>query len=272
MISKILDTADEVIRSTELIIDKLEQAKQGIVHDLLTRGISEFGDLRDPSRSDTFVGTKLGLVPRDWRIVSVTDTASKSRGSLVIGPFGSDLVASDYRNSGVPVIFVRDVRPDDFTWISEVYLSVEKATELSEHKVRPGDLVITKMGLPPAIAAVYPDGLPTGIVTADIIRLRPDDDTVTSFWLSLAINSDSTRRQIAAITGGVTRPKITLRDFRRILIALPSRGEQQAISDLVQTLMSELAAVRWKRDKLLLLKRGLLDDLLTGRVRVGASG
>jgi type I restriction enzyme, S subunit len=167
------------------------------------------------------------------------------------------------------VVFVRDVQSDDFSWISDVYVSVQKAAELSAHAVHPGDLVITKMGLPPAIAAVYPDGLPAGVVTADIIRLRPDADAVDPAWLSLAINSDSTRHQIAAITGGVTRPKITLRDFRKMLIALPPRGEQKAISDRVRALTAELAAERRERDKLLLLKRGLMDDLLTGRVRVG---
>jgi type I restriction enzyme S subunit len=130
-------------------------------------------------------------------------------------------------------------------------------------------LVITKMGLPPAIAAVYPDGLLPGVVTADIIRLRPDVDAVDPAWLSLAINSDSTRRQTAAITGGVTRPKITLRDFRRMLIALPCRGEQKTIADRLYALSTEVAAVRRERGKLLLLKRGLMDDLLTGRVLVG---
>ena len=161
------------------------------------------------------------------------------------------------------------MQPDAFSWVSDVYVSVQKAAELSAHTVLSGDLVVTKMGLPPAIAAVYPDGLPPGVVTADIIRLRPDVDAVDPAWLSLAINSDLTRRQIAAITGGVTRPKITLRDFRRMLIALPPRSEQKAISDRVHALTAEVAAVRQERDKLLLLKRGLMDDLLTGRVLVG---
>jgi type I restriction enzyme, S subunit len=270
-IIEVLGSVDEAAQSAEWIITKLEQAKQGLRHDLLTRGIDEFGRLRDPARPGTFVNSELGPIPCGWRIVSAVETASKSHGSLVIGPFGSDLVANDYRSSGVPVVFVRDVQPDNFSWISEVYISVQKAAELSAHTVHSGDLVITKMGLPPSIAAVYPDGLPPGVVTADIIRLRPDAAAVDPAWLSLAINSDSTRHQIAAITGGVTRPKITLRDFRRVLIALPPKGEQKAISDRVRALSAELAAVRSKRDKLLLLKRGLIDDLLTAQVRVGAS-
>ena len=204
-IAEILDALDKAIRSTAQLMSKLEKAGQGLRHDLLTRGIGGSGELRDPATSCTFANSELGLIPCDWRIVSAADIASKSHGSLIIGPFGSNLVANDYRSSGVPVVFVRDVQPDNFSWVSDVYVSVQKAAELSAHTVYPGDLVITKMGLPPAIAAVYPYGLLAGVVTADIIRLRPDIDVVDPAWLSLAINSDSTRRQIAAITGGVTR-------------------------------------------------------------------
>ena len=48
-IAKILDTTDEGIRSTERLIAKLQQVRQGLLHDLLTRGINESGSLRDPA-------------------------------------------------------------------------------------------------------------------------------------------------------------------------------------------------------------------------------
>ena len=64
-IAEILGTTDEAIRSTERLITKLEQAKQGLIHDLLTRGIDESGHLRDPDR---LRDTPLGLVPEEWAI------------------------------------------------------------------------------------------------------------------------------------------------------------------------------------------------------------
>jgi type I restriction enzyme, S subunit len=88
-IVEILDTADDAIQSAERLITKLEQAKQGLRHDLLTRGIDESGELRDPATPGTFVNSELGLIPCDWRIVSVADTASKSRGSLIIGSYSA---------------------------------------------------------------------------------------------------------------------------------------------------------------------------------------
>ena len=55
-IAEILDAVDDAIRSTEQLIAKLEQVKQGLLHDLLTRGIDDNGKLRDPAvRPDLFV-------------------------------------------------------------------------------------------------------------------------------------------------------------------------------------------------------------------------
>ena len=53
------------IRSTERLIAKLEQVRQGLLHDLLTRGVDESGRLRDPDR---LRATPFGLVPMEWAV------------------------------------------------------------------------------------------------------------------------------------------------------------------------------------------------------------
>ena len=64
-IAEILDTLDEAIRKTEQVIAKLQQMKQGLLHDLLTRGIDEHGELRDPERHpEQFKDSPLGRIPR----------------------------------------------------------------------------------------------------------------------------------------------------------------------------------------------------------------
>ena len=69
-IAEILDTLDEVIRHTEQLIAKLQQMKQGLLHDLLTRGIDDNGELRDPVRHpEQFKDSPLGRIPKrvgDW--------------------------------------------------------------------------------------------------------------------------------------------------------------------------------------------------------------
>lgn len=68
-IAEILDTLDETIQKTEQVIAKLQLMKQGLLHDLLTLGLDDNGELRDPERhSEQFKESHLGLVPKDWSV------------------------------------------------------------------------------------------------------------------------------------------------------------------------------------------------------------
>lgn len=272
LIAEILDTIDETIQQTEALIAKLKLMKQGFLHDLLTCGLDEYGQLRDPvAHPEHFKDSELGRLPNQWDIVPIYQAAAKEDGSTTIGPFGSNLLATDYRSVGIPVIFVRDVKANRFKWNSDVYLDSRKANELSLHSVSSGDLLATKMGLPPCIACAYPHWMPDGIITADIIRLRPNTIITNSQWLAYFVNSDSVIRQVRTITGGVTRPKITLKDFRKLMIALPPLEEQKRILCSLNTHDTRIRTEEEYCDKLKLQKQGLVHDLLTGRVQVNVA-
>lgn len=265
-LAQVLDTLDTAIHETEAIIAKLKAVKQGLLHDLLTRGIDANGELRSPQSEapHLYKESPLGWIPEEWEVESINKLTTDS----VIGPFGSDLVAADYRDSGVPVIFVRDIKPDSLLWKSNVYVTAKKAQALIAHEVRVGDVVATKMGFPPCIAAVYPASMPNGIVTADIVRLRPDGKRIYSNWMSMFINAPVVAKQVEQITAGVTRPKVTLRDVRNLLIAVPPIKEQQRILDRVVAIESRIHLEIAESEKLTAAKSGLMEDLLTGRVRV----
>lgn len=204
------------------------------------------------------------MIPKEWEI----DTISNLTTSSVIGPFGSDLVASDYQAAGIPVVFVRDVKPDSFNWKSNIYVSAGKAQALAAHEVVPGDIVATKMGLPPCVAAVYPNTMPNGIVTADIVRLRPNSGRVFSEWMAGCINAPAGTKQVEKITAGVTRPKVTLGAVRDLFLAVPTLEEQRTILDRVDAITRRIRLEGAALHKLSVEKVGLMDDLLTGRVRV----
>ena len=73
-IAEILDTLDEAIRKTEQVIAKLQQMKQGLLHDILTRGIDDNGELRDPDRHpEQFKDSPLGRIPRGWEVRPLKD-------------------------------------------------------------------------------------------------------------------------------------------------------------------------------------------------------
>jgi len=269
-IGVLIRTLDKAIEQTEALIAKHQQIKAGLMHDLFTRGVTPDGHLR-PTRDlapDLYKESPLGWIPKEWEVVSTENCATKVPGSTSIGPFGSDLLAADYRSEGIPVIFVRDVKEDSFEWNSEVYVTPEKAVRLSAHAVKAGDIISTKMGFPPCISCAYPDWMEPGVITADIIRLRPDPSRIDTRWLSAALNSDAFKREVQAITAGVTRPKVTLSDYRKLRLARPIKVEQAMMADRLESVVNLISRESIKLQKLQKQKNGLMHDLLTGHVRV----
>ncbi|BES73032.1 hypothetical protein RE428_40500 [Marinobacter nanhaiticus D15-8W] len=267
VITEVLDTLDTQIQKTETVIAKLEKIKEGLLHDLLTRGIDQNGELRPtPEQApELYKESVLGLTPKEWDISTLGDSSISS----VIGPFGSDLVASDYQSEGVPVVFVRDIAGAQYDRVSQVFVSPRKAQALSAHEVTADDLLLTKMGLPPCISAVYPKREPAGIITADIVRLRLKSD-VAPEWAHHCVNSEAVKSQVRGITAGVTRPKVTLKDARSLRIAVPDIEEQARILSILQRSSSRLESESASLAKLRAQKSGLMDDLLTGRTRVAS--
>jgi restriction endonuclease S subunit len=160
--------------------------------------------------------------------VTPVEIAGGQKSALVIGPFGSSLKTSDYCDSGVPLIFVRDIRSADFT-TPRAYVSDSKADELRAHVALPGDVLVTKMGEPPGDACVYTGDVPA-IITADCIRLRPSADFDARYVVH-ALRSRVVRRQVRSITSGAAQQKVSLDRFRtRLEIAAPPLAEQRRIA------------------------------------------
>jgi type I restriction enzyme S subunit len=208
------------------------------------------------------------MVPDGWQEVKLKDLACSQGNSFVIGPFGSDLVKSDYRDAGVPVVFVRDVTMGGFKWVSNVFVDYDKSVKLRAHSVKPEDIVITKMGMPPGIAAVYPNGAPSGIVTADIIRLRPSADKVVPSLLCEILNSYDVRHQVYKRTAGQTRPKLTLSDYKTITVRLPETREQQEIAKVLGAWDRAIDTCNQLVETSLRQKKALAQQLLTGKRRL----
>lgn len=178
----------------------------------------------EPAGPDT---DGLPELPEGWAWASAEQLSAGSKGDIVIGPFGSDLKVSDYRSEGVPLVFVRHIRAQEFLGLRPQFVTPEKAEALRAHEAVPGDLLITKMGDPPGDIATYPE-LPTAIITADCIRWRPTQ-SVEARFLEIWVRSFWGRAWIAQKTKGVAQQKITLEIFRQMPVALPSMVEQREI-------------------------------------------
>ena len=193
----------------------------------------------EPVQPDT---SDLPELPQGWVWASVEQIASDETHSLAIGPFGSNLKVPDYRESGVPLVFVRNIRSGNYGGTHTKYVTPEKAEELRAHRVDAGDVLITKMGEPPGDADVYPDGQPPAIITADCIKVRCWAGLVRPDLLKATINSHIGRQQIEPMTQGVAQKKVSLGRFTSLAVPVPPIQEQDELIALLGTATREIAA------------------------------
>jgi type I restriction enzyme S subunit len=177
--------------------------------------------------------TGLPTLPVGWVWASIEQIASDERYSLSIGPFGSNLKVPDYREEGVPLVFVRNIRSGHYGGINAKYVTPEKADELRAHSIAAGDVLITKMGEPPGDADVYPDDQPPAIITADCIKVRCWSGLMLPHFLKSVINSYIGQRQIEPMTQGVAQKKVSLGRFSNLAVPVPSSAEQVEIMKTV---------------------------------------
>lgn len=202
-------------------------------------------------------------VPAGWTLRTIGDLCDGDGGGLTLGPFGSSLVRGDYgdRPSGVPVVFVADVRRYAFEHSSKCFISDAKHRELKAHEALPGDLLVTEMGWPPGEACIVPSDWKPSVVKADIIRARLNRNKMLPRYLEAVLNSYWGMKQLVRISPGTTRPRMTLRDFREILVATPSLAVQQQLVDTVSSLLHAIRASKERRQALVGLKSTRLGEV-----------
>jgi len=210
----------------------------------------------------------IGKIPKTWKILKLEEIAARERNSFVDGPFGSNLKRNEFVNHGIPVIQLHNISEGRFIADDLKYITEDKFNELRRHEARPGDLIITKLGDPIAAACIVPDIFPKYMIVADCVRLRVNKELCNPIFLQYVINSIKVRKQAIARAKGSTRKRINLSEIKKLLIPLPSLTEQNKIADILSTVDIKLKLDRKRKEKLLRIKRGLMNDLLTGRKRL----
>ena len=221
----------------------------------------------EPAAPDT---ANLPPLPGGWTWAGTEQVTAGIDNAITIGPFGSNLMVKDYRDSGVSLIFVREIRSEKFRRRDTRYVSAEKAAELSTHKVRGGDVVITKMGEPPGDTAIYPEDLPDAIATSDCIKLTPNLSGTTAAFLKYMIRGQPVKSQIERVTRGVAQKKMSLARFKTVAVPLPPLAEQTRIVAEVERRLSVVeelkSVVTANLQRATRLRQSILQKAFTGQL------
>jgi type I restriction enzyme S subunit len=253
-------TVQEAIAHTSSLIAKLKQMKAGLLHDLLTRGLDENGELRDAiGHPEQFKDSLLGQIPKDWEIRTCESVCREIVVGIVIKP------SQYYQSSGVPALRSANVREAGLNPSDLVFISEQSNRLLAKSMIRTGDLLTVRTGYPGTSCVVPPEF--DGANCVDIIISRPGAE-IESAFLATWINSDFGKGQVLRVQGGLAQQHFNVGELQKLVIAKPSIEEQRAIQIRLEAYETRIRTEEAYREKLKLQKQGLMHDLLTGKVRV----
>ncbi|MGK7884379.1 MAG: restriction endonuclease subunit S [Crocosphaera sp.] len=264
-IATILSKIDRAIEQTEKLIAKQQRIKTGLMQDLLTKGIDENGNIRS-EETHQFKDSVLGRIPVDWEVKNLdyvlTDiNAGKSPDCPDIPAIGDEW----------GVLKVSAVHPLGFK-AQENKVIINPDYINPNYEVKDGDLLITRANTPELVGltCLVENPPPRLLISDKTLRLIINKNVAVTQFIFFITQMSFVRSQIEInATGSSAGMKnISQQIIRNIKITLPRIQEQEKIINLLNMNMKQINTNFLHLIKLKCQKTGLMQDLLTGKVRV----
>lgn len=266
-IANILTTVDRLIEKTEALIAKYQSIKQGMMHDLFTRGVDGHGHLR-PTYDEAphlYKKSKLGWIPKEWEQATVGEHLTRIEQGWSPDCEGEPACVGEWG-----ILKTTAVVWEGYDYQGNKRLPVNLLPR-PEYEVKAGDVLMTRGGPNSRVGVVaYAYETQTQLMISDkMYRLVPRG-SIGSEFLALALSSDRTQTHLSKLKTGLaeSQTNISQEIVRRLRIPFPAMQEQKRISSLIRRVNRLIVSERSHLTKLELQKTGLMQDLLTGKVRV----
>lgn len=210
-------------------------------------------------------------VPEGWRWEKNSALAAPKQGAICAGPFGTIFKARDFRDAGVPIIFLRHVSEGKYLTSKPGFMDRKKWEEIFQpYSVYGGELLVTKLGDPPGTCAIYPRGIGPAMVTPDVIKMEVNESLAKPKYLMFFFNSVMSRRIMFGLAFGVTRLRVDLPMFKNLLVPVPPIAEQEEIVRRVEVMfkLADRLEARYAKAKEQVdrLTQSILDKAFRGEL------
>lgn len=261
-IAEILVTIDRAIAQTEALIAKHQRIKTGLMQDLLTRGIDEHGQLRDPS-THRFKSTPLGMVPEEWEVSNIGKISHRVTS-------GSRWWARFYSETGAKFIRIGNLTREHVNLRLQNIQHVlpPDSSEAKRTVLETGDLLIS-VTADLGIIGIVPSDLGEAYINQHIALVKLDKENINPYFIGNLLSGFQAQKYFSLLNDSGAKAGLNLKTISAFPVVFPSdRKEQDKIAEIIQKTDSIIETQKSERKKLLGVKAGLMQDLLSGRVSV----
>jgi type I restriction enzyme S subunit len=251
-IAEILSTVDEKMAVIDEQLVQTQELKKGLMQRLLTKGIGHVGFKDSPS----------GEIPENWQVAKLNNLVKKV-GSGITPQGGRET----YLKKGILFIRSQNVLFGKLKLDDVAFISREQHEKMSNSHLIPNDVLLNITGASIGRSSVVPETIAEGNVNQHVCIIRTNDKLDSQF-LCQFLNSSFGQKQIDKFQAGGNRQGLNFQQIRSFNIPLPSINEQRQIAEILTTIDDKLQVLIDKKVQYQELKRGLMQQLLTGQRRV----
>ena len=253
-IGSIISNVDNTLEKTNQLIEKIQTLKKGMMQKLFTKGIGH----TKFKKVEWLFGKEIEI-PEEWEIKNLDVLCSQ----IVDGPH----VSPKYVKDGIPFLTVNNVM-DGFINLENVKFISNEDHQIFSKRAKPviGDILYTKGGTT-GIAKIVDVDFEFSI-WVHLALLKVKNDVIDSKYLELFLNSYLGKKQAKLHTYGIANKDLVLGRMKQILVNLPSLSEQKQIAEILSNVDSQINKEKLNKVNLESLKKGLMQKLLTGQIRV----
>jgi len=251
-IAAIFSRVDEKIEVISNRISEILTLKKGLMQRLFTKGIGH----------SQFKDSALGVVPESWEVLQLGSLTSKV-GSGTTPRGGREA----YVESGIPFIRSQNVLYNKLDLSKVAYITEEQHEKMSGSQLMGDDVLLNITGASIGRSCVLPSEFRIGNVNQHVCIIRSNGNIIPHY-LGKFLNSSLGQNQINRFQAGGNREGLNFQQIRSFKIPLPSIEEQRKIAAILSSVDDKLQILQEKKETYQELKRGLMQVLLTGKIRV----
>ncbi|MFQ2053019.1 restriction endonuclease subunit S [Aeromonas veronii] len=263
-IANVLSDSDALIDALEQLIAKKQAIKNATMQQLLTgrTRLPAFA-LRPDGTPKGYKPSELGDIPDDWEEISIGQYAVlKAR----IG--WQALTTKEYQVSGdIYLVTGIDFDAGAVMWDKCCYVSEWRYKQDTNIQLRENDVLITKDGTVGKVGYVSALEKPATL-NSGVFVIRPKNNSFVPRYLFYVLTSRLFNDFMNQITAGSTITHLYQKDFVNFEFSAPNIEEQTAIATILSDMDNELQALTQKLEKARALKQGMMQQLLTGKIRL----